>query len=195
MAAITFSTAHQAEQPEARPHTTVPAKFRPLDPGIVNEAISAFFIGRNAEGFWVARDGNGQIGGIFLLESSALSFARRHSRPAGCAAIYPSGRIELDLVNSGNALIGKLGSLLRLSRRPGRRSAGWVGKMAAAIGRQRMACSSVRRTTAGTEVAAARLARIKRFCSRAALMLLTVGALAGILGLKTVIYVWRFEHF
>ena len=38
---------------------TVTAQFRPLDPGIVNETIPAFFIGRNKEGFWVARDVNG----------------------------------------------------------------------------------------------------------------------------------------
>ena len=72
-------------------------KFQPLDPGIVNAAIPTFFIGRNKEGFWVARDVNGQIGGIFLLENSALSFARRNSRSAGCATIFPSERIELDL--------------------------------------------------------------------------------------------------
>jgi hypothetical protein len=66
---------------------TVSAQFQPLDPGIVNDAIPAFFIGRNKEGFWVARDVKGQIGGIFLLENSAVSFARRNSRPAGCATI------------------------------------------------------------------------------------------------------------
>jgi hypothetical protein len=76
---------------------TVIAQFQPLDPGIVNEAIPAFFIGRNKEGFWVARDAKGRIGGIFLLENSALSFAKRNSRPAGCATIFPSERIELDL--------------------------------------------------------------------------------------------------
>ena len=64
-----------ASLPTDRP-ATVTAQFRPLDPGIVNETIPAFFIGRNKEGFWVARDVNGQIGGIFLLENSALSFAR-----------------------------------------------------------------------------------------------------------------------
>src|ERR1035437_8818615 len=64
---------------------TVIAQFRPLDLGIVNEAIPAFFIGRNMEGFWIARDVKGQIGGIFLLENSAVSFARKNSRPAGCA--------------------------------------------------------------------------------------------------------------
>jgi hypothetical protein len=106
---------------------TVTAQFRPLDPGIVNETIPAFFIGRNMEGFWVARDANGQIGGIFLLENSALSFARSNSRPEGCATIYPSERIELDLENKGNPLVAHLASLKRLVMRLGRRVAGIVG--------------------------------------------------------------------
>jgi len=106
------------------------AQFQPLDPGIVNDAIPAFFIGRNKEGFWVARDVNGQIGGIFLLENSALSFARRNSRPAGCATIFPSRRFELDLENSGNRFVVHLASLMRLAMRFRRRTAGLIGKMA-----------------------------------------------------------------
>jgi len=106
------------------------AQFQPLDPGIVNDAIPAFFIGRNKEGFWVARDVNGQIGGIFLLENSALSFARRNSRPAGCATIFPSRRFELDLENSGNRFVLHLASLMRLAMRFRRRIAGLIGKMA-----------------------------------------------------------------
>jgi hypothetical protein len=93
------------------------AQFQPLDPGIVNDAIPAFFIGRNKEGFWVARDVNGRIGGIFLLETSALSFARRNSRPRGCATIFPSRRFELDLENQGNRFVVHLASLMRLARR------------------------------------------------------------------------------
>ena len=69
----------------------VTAQFQPLDPGIVNGAIPAFFIGRNKEGFWVARDVNGQIGGIFLLETSALSFARRNSRSGGVQPYFRPG--------------------------------------------------------------------------------------------------------
>jgi hypothetical protein len=106
------------------------AQFQPLDPGIVNDAIPAFFIGRNKEGFWVARDVNGQIGGIFLLENSALSFARRNSRPAGCATIFPSRRFELDLENNGNRFVVHLASLMRLAMRFRRRIAGLIGKMA-----------------------------------------------------------------
>ena len=88
---------------------TVTTQFQPLDPDIVSEAIPAFFIGRNKEGFWVARDVKGKIGGIFLLENSALSFARENSQPAGCATIFPSERFELDLENKVIRLSGSLG--------------------------------------------------------------------------------------
>jgi hypothetical protein len=81
----------------AREGATIAAPFRPLDPDIVSEAIPAFFIGRNKAGFWVARDVNGRVGGIFLRENSALSFARKHSGAAGCATVYLSERFELDL--------------------------------------------------------------------------------------------------
>jgi len=40
---------------------TVSTQFQPIDPGIVSEAIPAFFIGRNKEGFWVARDVKGRL--------------------------------------------------------------------------------------------------------------------------------------
>src|SRR6202163_1837313 len=131
MAAITFSTAHPpAESP------TVIAQFQPLDAGIVSEAIPAFFIGRNKEGFWVARDANGQIGGIFLLENSALSFARDNSHAAVCATIFPSETIELDLENRGNPLVARLGPLMRLAMRLRRGTAGFIGKMTEAIKRR-----------------------------------------------------------
>jgi hypothetical protein len=115
---------------------TVTAQFQPLDPGIVNDAIPAFFIGRNKEGFWVARDIKGQIGGIFLLENSAVSFARRNSRPAGCATIYPHDRIELDLENKGNPFAVHLVSMLRLTMRPHRRIAALIAKMTEAVKRR-----------------------------------------------------------
>ena len=115
---------------------TVIAQFRPLDPGIVNEAIPAFFIGRNKEGFWVARDAKGRIGGIFLLENSALSFARRNSRPAGCATIFPTERIELDLENKGNPLAAQLGSLIHFAMRFRKRVAAWIGNIMGTVKRR-----------------------------------------------------------
>jgi hypothetical protein len=121
--------------PADRP-ATVAAQFQPLDPGIVNEAIPAFFIGRNREGFWVARDANGQIGGIFLLENSALSFARRNSEPKGCATIYPSERFELDLENRGNPLAARFGAWMRVAMRLRRRVVAVAAEMTAALKRR-----------------------------------------------------------
>jgi hypothetical protein len=114
----------------------VTAQFLPLDPSIVNQAIPAFFIGRNMEGFWVARDVKGQIGGIFLLKNSAVSFARRNSRPAGCATIFPSARIELDLDNKGNPLVAQLGWLKRLAMRGRQRMVAFIGNMTEAMKRR-----------------------------------------------------------
>jgi hypothetical protein len=114
---------------------TVTTQFQPLDPGIVNETIPAFFIGRNKEGFWVARDVTGQIGGIFLLENSALSFARSNSGAAGCATIYLSERFELDLENRGSPLIMQFAPVLRFARRPRQRLAILIGKMTKAVKR------------------------------------------------------------
>ena len=108
---------------------SVTTPFQPLDPGIVNETIPAFFIGRNKDGLWLARDVRGKLGGIFLFESSALSFARRNSRPSGCATIFPSERFELDLENQGNPLIVHLGPLVRLVMRGWQRMAAIVGKL------------------------------------------------------------------
>jgi hypothetical protein len=134
-AAIAPESARSGILPVEAP-PTVTAQFRPLDPAIVNEAIPAFFIGRNKEGFWVARDANGQIGGIFLLESSALSFARKNRRPAGCATIFPSERFELDLENNGNPLVAYLRPLMRLATTHRRQAAAFIRKMAQAITRR-----------------------------------------------------------
>jgi hypothetical protein len=135
----TAATAREGERfriPLADKPGTVSTPFRPLDPDIVSEAIPAFFIGRNKEGFWVARDVNGRIGGIFLLESSALSFARKHSGAAGCATIRLSERFELDLENEGNPLVVQLASLIGLARHPWKRLTALVGKMTGATKRR-----------------------------------------------------------
>ena len=109
MAAITFDNTHRAA---GRLEAVPPAA---LDAGIVSDAIPAFFIGRNKDGFWVARDTKGLIGGIFLLEASAVSFARTQAGPGGCATIFPTERFELDLENNGNPLIGFFRLLMRLA--------------------------------------------------------------------------------
>ncbi len=108
MAAIAFNTVHHRQ-------------FRPPDPDVVSETIPAFFIGRNRDGFWVARDAKGTTGGLFLFESSALAFARKSSGPEGCATIFPSEPFELDLENQGNQLAPYLRALMRLAMRARRR--------------------------------------------------------------------------
>jgi hypothetical protein len=91
-----------------------PTRFQPLDPSVVNASIPTFFVGRNRDGFWIARDTKGEHGGIFLFRSSALAFARRASRPFGCATVFLSERFELDVENQGNPLVEYFRPLLRL---------------------------------------------------------------------------------
>ena len=120
--------------PDDEPAATA-TPFRPLDAGIVSDAIPAFFIGRNSDGFWVARDAKGRIGGLFLLKASAISFAKTQSGPAGCATIFPTDRIELDLANSGNPLIPYLRPLMRLALHLQQRALTGARQIAAAIER------------------------------------------------------------
>lgn len=127
--------ARAGRQPADEPSKII-AVFRPLDPGIVSDTIPAFFIGRNMEGFWIARDANGEIGGIFLLETSALSFARRNSWLTGCVTIFPSERFELDLKNSGNPLVPRLGPLMRFALRQRRRMSAFIAGITEAINRR-----------------------------------------------------------
>jgi hypothetical protein len=185
MAAIILNTAHQAAGRQRQvprrsrvaigrqsgragissaEEAAVAGPFQPLDSGVVSDAIPAFFIGRNKQGFWVARDVKGKTGGIFLFENSALAFARKNSWPDGCAIISPSGRIELDLENNGNPLVAQPGSLLRLRQR-----------MTALIGK------------------AVQLPTIQRICFWAVAML-AAGAAAGVIALRTAVFFWRFHH-
>ena len=118
MAATEFNTAQQEHGRPAYP-------FGHMDPHVISEAIPAFFIGRNRSGFWVARESEGQIGGLFLLERSALAFAHAHGGPVGCATIFPTERFELDLDNEGNPFAPQLAPLVRLRSRLSER----IGKL------------------------------------------------------------------
>ena len=101
------------------PAATVAATGLPQrpDPSILNEAIPLFYVGQNLDGFWVARDADGQVGGIFLRKQSALNFANKNADPWGCATIYPSERFELDIENKGNRLIAHVATTKRALRR------------------------------------------------------------------------------
>lgn len=72
------------------------------DLSVLSQTIPLFYIARNKHGFWVARDAEGQHGGIFLLRRSALRFARDSSAPAGCAMMFLNEALELDLENEGS---------------------------------------------------------------------------------------------
>jgi hypothetical protein len=114
MIAMPF-TCPDFSEPQAANRSTVPAVFQPLDPSVLNASIPAFFIGRDRDGFWLARDAKGRIGGTFLLENSAMAFARRHSWPSGCATIFPCEPFELDVENQGNRLVLYFRPLMRFA--------------------------------------------------------------------------------
>jgi hypothetical protein len=84
---------------------------------VLSESIPLFFVALNKTGFWVAREAEGRIGGIFLLKRSALRFAQKNSADARCATMFPTERFELDVENQGNPLIGWLHkTLVRASK-------------------------------------------------------------------------------
>jgi hypothetical protein len=148
-------------------------QLQPLGEDILSAAIPTFFIGRNKSGLWIAREARGRIGGIFLLKSSALAFARAQSGSEPCAFVFPSESFELDLENEGNPLARHAESLLHVAARLGRRIAiatgiRWIG-------------------------AASRHAALKRFGAWVLMAGLAVSALAVIVALKAAIYiyVWR----
>jgi hypothetical protein len=100
---------------------------------VPGNSIPAFFIGQNRDGFWVARDAKGRTGGIFLFQGSALAFAKRMSRPAGSATIFPSERFELDIKNNGNPVVVQLGWLVQFAIRTRQRTAAAISKMTKAV--------------------------------------------------------------
>ena len=71
----------------------------------LNHSIRLFFIGRNRDGFWVAREAAGRCGGLFLFRRSAARFARKKSSPRGSAIMLVERTIELDIPNQGNQFV------------------------------------------------------------------------------------------
>jgi hypothetical protein len=64
--------------------------------GVLNRVIPLFFVGRNRQGFWVAREARGWTGGMFLLRRSTYRFAQEASTPDGCATRFRAKSFELD---------------------------------------------------------------------------------------------------
>jgi hypothetical protein len=136
MSAMTYSEEFlgkaTGERPSSAPLASdAPPKFehavtsfvRP-GPDVLSRTIPVVFIGRNRAGLWVARDADGKFGGLFWRKGSALHFAKTNAGPAGCAALFPRARFELDLENHGNPLAAGLGATkLFLGRHLHRRAA------------------------------------------------------------------------
>jgi hypothetical protein len=66
------------------------------DASVINEAIPLFYIGRNRNGLWVAREAEGRAGGIFLTRRAAARFAEESCEPSGCATMFVTAPLELD---------------------------------------------------------------------------------------------------
>jgi hypothetical protein len=86
--------------------TTAQLPRRP-DASVISEAIPLFYIGRNKNGMWVAREAEGCIGGIFLTRRSAVRFARESCEHTGCATMFVSEPLELDFENRGNLFVAE----------------------------------------------------------------------------------------
>ena len=93
------------DQPRQRANGGVASFPRRPDAGVLSKSIPLFFIGRNRNGLWVAREAEGRTGGVFLLKQSVLHFAQRKSAPVGCATMFLAEPIELDTENLGNPLV------------------------------------------------------------------------------------------
>jgi hypothetical protein len=106
------------EQRKSKPTAGVSAKF-PCRPSsdVLSNSIPLFFVARNRVGFWVARDAERRTGGIFLSRKSALRFAERTCETSGCATMFLADRLELDIENRGNRVIGWFAAALDLVTR------------------------------------------------------------------------------
>ena len=85
---------------------------------VLSNSITLFFIARNRVGLWIAREAKRRTGGIFLFKKSALRFAQENSGASGCATMLLAERLELDVENCGNQLIGCIGRVLSLVAQP-----------------------------------------------------------------------------
>jgi len=87
------------------------------DATVLSDSIPLFFIGRNQNGFWVAREAAGRCGGLFLFRWSATRFARRNGLAGSGATMLVEHSIELDLPNHGSRLVELIGTTTDIVRR------------------------------------------------------------------------------
>jgi len=87
------------------------------DPTVLNGSIPLFFVGRDRNGFWIARESEGRSGGIFLFKRSATRWASKKSAPPGCATMMVEHTIELDVPNQGNRVVEPIAITIDIVRR------------------------------------------------------------------------------
>ena len=100
----------------APPWQIAPLPTRP-DDTVLSDSIPLFFIGRNENGFWIAREAAGRCGGLFLFRWSANRFARRNGLAGGGATMLVEHSIELDVPNHGSRLVELIGIAIDIVRR------------------------------------------------------------------------------
>jgi hypothetical protein len=100
--------------PPSRSVVTFPSRS---ELNFLNETIPLFYIGRNRDGFWVARDADGRSGGVFFFKASAVRFARIKTAPAGCALMFSNAPFELDRDNEGSQIVEVLTAAIAVARR------------------------------------------------------------------------------
>jgi hypothetical protein len=105
--------------------------FHDPDDTILSVSIPLFFIGRNQNGFWVAREAAGRCGGLFLFRWSAARFARRNSLAGGGATMLVEHSIELDLPNQGSRLVELIATIIDIVRRHAPLVATFIGMVIA----------------------------------------------------------------
>lgn len=71
-----------------------------LRPSTEHLGPNRFLIGQDDEGHWIARDGRGLTGGLFVTKNAAIDFARSESdRGAGSIVLLP-GSVKLTLAGA-----------------------------------------------------------------------------------------------
>jgi hypothetical protein len=87
------------------------------DDTVLSNSIPLFFIGRNQNGFWVARESAGRCGGLFLFRWSAARYARKNGLAGGGATMLVEHSIELDLPNQGSRFAELIATTIDIIRR------------------------------------------------------------------------------
>lgn len=115
------------------------------DLSVLSETIPLFYIAQNKHRFWVAREAAGRCGGVFLMRRSAMRFARHQSAPAGCAMMFLSEALELDVENAGSRLVEPVAALIDMMNR---RTPKFATFVALAIGEWRKLVTQIGRALA-----------------------------------------------